>query len=234
MKPAGKQILCILAGGRSRRFGSSKLNLHLAGTPIAAWLLARLRRGLPVEGWLSVAPGVLPPGTGAFDRILVDRVPFAGPLAAMMQVLSQAPLGSLIVFAAADMPMISPVHVASMVRQLSMTRSLVGVMSRWVNGPRCGRCEPLPCVFRAGRGARLLRQAWQAGLRGPQQLSSRREVGCANLSWPRDEGDYLNINRREDLKKLSAISFQLSAREILQAGGLKLKAERCQLIAHSS
>jgi molybdopterin-guanine dinucleotide biosynthesis protein A len=190
-----KPYLCILAGGRSSRFGSSKLWLRVRGTPIVAWLGRRLG-DVCGRRWLSVAPGAeLPPGAGGFDRILADQVGYGGPLPAMARVLAAAPVRAAVVFAAADMPLVEPAHLRRMLRLLH-TKRCVGVMSRRVSGPDAGQVEPLPSVWLAGRGAAMMRRAMAAGVCGPQRLAGRRGVLCLALDG--QSNGWANINRPED------------------------------------
>ncbi len=209
-----RPILCILAGGRSRRFGTSKLLLRVQGVPILAWLADRLGAALGGPRWLNVSPshrGDLPPGAGAFDRVLTDPVAFAGPLRGMQHVLESAPASAWVLFAAADMPLVSPVHVRAMCRTLRRQPALAAVMSRWTTGrdatgeSLAGVVEPLPSLWRAGKGARLMRAALQAGMTGPSELASRRSVACQPLGWPRDRSEYTNINHPEDAAVLTSM-----------------------------
>lgn len=190
-----KPHLCILAGGRSSRFGSSKLWLRVRGVPIVSWLASRLS-GVSGPRWLSVAPGAeLPPGAGGFDRVIADDIGYGGPLPAMARVLGMAPPRAIVIFAAADMPLVEPGHIEKMLRLMRAKRS-IGVMSRRTTGDDAGQVEPLPSVWRAARGASLMRIALTAGVRGPQRLAARRGVMCAPIGGA--TRGFANINRPED------------------------------------
>ena len=200
-----KPILCILAGGRSSRFGSPKLWLRVEGKPIITWLSHRLGT-VCGQRWLSVAPGAeLPPGAGGFDRIIADPVCFAGPLQAMVNVLAHAPPQAVVIFAGGDMPLIEDVHVKNLVQVLRSNRNNVGIMSRWTRGDRAGFVEPLPCVWRARTGAKLIRTAMMRGLRGPSQLAKWQRVRCVAIDSPSGMQAFGNINRREDLSAMSNV-----------------------------
>jgi len=202
-------ILCVLAGGRSSRFGSSKLRLRVGGRPIITWLAERLGR-LGGERWLSVAPGAeLPPGAGGFDRIIVDRAGYRGPLPAMAQVLLAAPARTMVIFAAADMPLVDPAHLASMLRLLRR-HGAVAAMSRWCGGDHAGQVEPLPSIWRAGRGVKLIRRALLSGVRGPHQLADWRGVVCAPIGGVTGVRCFANINRKEDAARWPLIAAPFS------------------------
>ncbi len=149
-----RPILCILAGGRSSRFGSPKLWLRVRGEPMVT-RLCRQMAGVCSERWISVAPGMeLPPAAGGCDRIVADHVGFGGPLPAMVRVLSLLPRRKMVLFAAGDMPLIDANHVRKMMKHLAASRS-DGVMSQWTSGKQAGRIEPMPSLWRAGPALRF-------------------------------------------------------------------------------
>lgn len=200
-----KPILCILAGGRSSRFGSQKMWLRLEGKPIVSALAQRLA-AVCGQRWLSVAPGKeLPPGAGGFDRIIADHVGFGGPLPAMAKILAAAPRGAMVVIAAGDMPFVDPLHVRKMIEILRARRDLVGVMNRWTGGDDAGFVEPLPSVWRDEQGARLIQRAIQHGAKGPQQLANWRQVLCVAMAGESARRGFGNVNRREDAEAMGIV-----------------------------
>jgi molybdopterin-guanine dinucleotide biosynthesis protein A len=207
-------ILCVLAGGRSSRFGSSKLLIHIDGQPLLSWLAQRLRpvvQAAPSLGhaprsqlWLSLAPlQSTPPGANAYDRFIVDAAAGQGPLSGVLACLSAARPDDVVVFVTADAPAIEAQRVSSLVRALASQSHAIAMMGRWTAGPRCGRVEPFPCVFRAGLGLTLVRRAMLAGVTGPVRLS--RWSGVATV--PQGQADAhstVNINHRADLASAAA------------------------------
>lgn len=208
-------ILCVLAGGRSSRFGSSKLLIHIDGQPLLAWLEQRLRpvvQAAPSLGhasrsqlWLSLAPlQSPPPGATHFDRWIIDASAGHGPMSGVLACLSAARADDVMVFVTADAPAIEAQRVSSLVRALESQPHAIAVMGRWMAGPRCGRVEPFPCVFRAGCGLPLLRRAMLAGVTGPVRLSRWSGVATVPLGQS-DASSTVNINRREDLAIAAAV-----------------------------
>ncbi len=146
----GRSILCVLAGGRSRRFGGSKLAVRVDGRPLLTWVADRLAgwsRGAPGAGgaggasgseqrWLSVAAGGAgaggwPTGMGCYQRWIADRCAYPGPLAAIAGVLDEVEDDDVVAFVPADMPVLSRFDLARLTARL---RGHVGVMARWGTG----------------------------------------------------------------------------------------------------
>ena len=150
-----RTILGILAGGRSRRFGSSKLDITIAGQPILQWQLHRLRPAVRGGVWLNLSPGqALPAGAGGFDRIVRDRSAHRGPLGGIAAMLAAARPGDIVVVVPVDMPLLEPGHLLRLVARLKAAGpNASAVMWRWAGGEQRGRIEPLPAAWSAGAGA---------------------------------------------------------------------------------
>jgi len=195
-----RRILCVLAGGRSSRFGVSKLDVHINRRPILTWLLDRLGEWAD-EHWLSLAPGqAAPPGGAAFERVVTDQSPYAGPLAAMADAMRFTANDDHIAFVAADKPLLEAWYLAALERLIDpRCGSAMGV---WMWGERRGKYEPMPVVFHAGRARPMLQEKLAAGLRGPYQLVGATPIALHPLGTPNDPRMLLNLNTPEDLAAL--------------------------------
>jgi molybdopterin-guanine dinucleotide biosynthesis protein A len=192
-----KPILCILAGGRSSRFGSSKLDVHVDGQPLAVWQANRLGEfgSSPARRWLSATPGQrLPLGASGFERWIVDDLAYGGPLLAMAKIMAATKGEDVIAVVPADMAALTRFDLS---RLLSRLPKRGGVMARWDDGPRIGRVEPMPSVWRGGSA--LISRAMACGVRSVYALADLPGVVCVPLKHKVDAGSYMNINRRGDL-----------------------------------
>lgn len=197
-----KRIICILAGGRSKRFGSSKLAVRIADRPLISHLNHRLSGAFRSgnEWWLSLAPGQSPPpGSGCCQRWVYDPVSFGGPLPAMeatlnaAQQLPGAQPSDVVVFVAADMPAVTSDYLRTLLRELRLNRELAGVMG-WAGE----QVEPLPSVWRAGPGLKLVRRAMASGIRSPHRLLRYEKV--STVSVKSNSTLFLNVNRVSDME----------------------------------
>lgn len=204
----GRFVLCLLAGGRSGRFGSSKLRVTLDDEPIVSWQMRRLLDAGDAwaarECWISLAPGAdLPPGGEACSRRVDDAVAFDGPLSGMVEVLKKAGAKDVVAFVPADMPAMTSRHVGRLIASMDETHGTVGVMARWADGTHQGVVEPLPSVWRAGAAAALIEEAMREGVRGPSKLAGRKGVACIPLTQATDEQAWRSVNTREDLAAIA-------------------------------
>lgn len=203
-------ILCILAGGRSSRFGSSKLNVRLGGESILAWQLRRLALwhgdiggcATRHEAWLSAPPRWAPPGGAMYGRCLVDPFPYGGPLPAIVNLLRQAADDDLLAMVPADMPAMAPWHLAALARRLDQTPAATVAMARWNGAPRAGAVEPLPSIWRAAPGRALLEPTIARGQQSIQALATLPQVVCLPLTSDH-RPLYLNINHPGDVPILA-------------------------------
>ncbi len=219
-------ILGVLAGGSSRRFGRSKLDVRVDGMAILAWQLQQLSCVADGRCWLSLSGSQVhdpPEGSRGYQRWVADPVPGGGPLVGIWGLLRAAMRDDLVVVVAADMPVVSVDYLQRLVMRLREKGSkCAAVMGRWVgsDGQRGGDVEPLPSVWRGGpggAGTTLVAQALAVGLGGPVQLAGRSQVGSVAITT-NDAATFMNINRPADIP---AVARQLgkSVRTPGQRGG---------------
>ncbi len=211
--------LSVLAGGRSRRFGTPKSNLSVSGMPILAWLCRRLR---PCATHTVLSVGQLwpaPTGAGQFDRIVADHRMDAGPLAAMKSVIDSISIADtfvsndnderndhLVVFVTTDMPLVTACRVNQLARCLHAHERAVGVMNRWVGRgdaaqPGVPAIEPFPSVWRVRPARVLFARALAAGIAAPHRLAGRKDVWTHAVPST-DRWAFANINTPGDLQIL--------------------------------
>lgn len=203
---SGRTILCLLAGGRSRRFGGPKAHLRLAGEPVLSRHARRLAGVLPGRRalWLSLAPGQRPPpGAGGFERVVTDARRFAGPIEGMLATLNAARAEDRVVFLPVDMIAMGPGELTRLLLALSRSPQATGVVGRWVNGPWAGRVEPFPSAWRCGPALRLFNRGFAAGVRGPVRLAGWTGVMDMPLGGPGDALAWSGVNTREELRAVA-------------------------------
>lgn len=121
----GSLSVAVLAGGASRRMGTDKGLIEIAGRPMALWVLDAVLAGLedpPEEvmfvanagGYEDLAESV----TLAPARVLADLRPGLGPLAGIETALAAASSNYVFV-AACDLPLVDPGLVRELARHAS-------------------------------------------------------------------------------------------------------------------
>lgn len=199
-------ILCILAGGRSSRFGSSKLNVQLDGKPMVQWISERLAEWEPDEIWLSVAPQSDQPSTPGWEmisRVVHDDAAHQGPLSGIVAAVAQAKDDDVIAFVPVDMPAVTAGYLDVLTNCLMLGKDHAAAMAKWAVGDRIGEVEPLPSVWRAGPARALLAGAAAEGLGGPRQLAERPGVVKTMIHFEETAAEFVNFNRREELEAIA-------------------------------
>ena len=174
----------ILAGGRSRRYGSDKARIPMGGQP----LLLRIARELAA---IASAVSVVARSTDAYDdlglRTLADSVQDQGPLGGLLTALEDAGPTAWIFLAACDLMGI----------RISWARTLLEARREDVSAVvfRSDRYHPLFALYH-GRSAGEVRQSIHAGDLKMQHLFDR--VPSAVLPVPEDWDQLVNRNRPRD------------------------------------
>ena len=139
----------VLAGGRSARFGGSKLDATLDGETVLGRAVQRLR---PACHEIFVIGRAAPPTRETWDdavRFSPDAAPFEGPLAGLARGLDLA-TGAIVVVVGGDMPLLVPGLLRAMAERLAAAEDADAVAL--VEGEAT---RPLPLVLRRApaRGA---------------------------------------------------------------------------------
>ncbi|HEX6127999.1 MAG TPA: molybdenum cofactor guanylyltransferase [Candidatus Limnocylindria bacterium] len=186
----------VLAGGRSRRMGRDKASMVVGGVTLLQRAVATLQ-AVCDEVMVVVARDSAPAGLPPDVRIVVDRVPDAGPLGGLEAALAAA-IHELVVVVAVDMPDLSDAVLSA---QLAMAETHPDLEA--ITLPRQGfpGGEPLHAVYRRAtlpRVTALLASgerrmgATLAGLRVgklPAETLGRldpRDVSARNLNTPEE------------------------------------------------
>jgi len=184
----------VLAGGRSRRFGSDKRFAEVDGSRLLDIAVGKLAS--VVTGGLYVAGGTLSAGLeggrrpqAGVDAWLRDDPCAGGPLGGVIAALSRSRYGVLVL--ACDMPSVRTATLAAL--------ASVGARTRRAVAPRCVRgWEPLVAYY-PGWMLALLRSAVAGGVRAPHRILD----ACGALPLPAwREAEFVNINRPADFSKI--------------------------------
>jgi molybdopterin-guanine dinucleotide biosynthesis protein A len=138
----------VLAGGRSSRFGSPKLEATLDGRPLLDHVLelaGALSDDVVVAGSGSVPD---PPGSRATVRGVRDRAAFGGPLVGLASALAAVDRAVVVVLAG-DMPRLRLEILQPMLIVVGQDAQVEAVVLERDGAPR-----PLPLVLRAGPARR--------------------------------------------------------------------------------
>jgi molybdenum cofactor guanylyltransferase len=165
-----------LAGGRSSRFGSNKLQANVRGRPVLSWVWeAASAVAAPVALVVRDAPEFAPPGM----VLLYDTPGAEGPLGGIAAALSWSPSARLLVLAG-DLPLVTPTLLG---------RLLDFDPSAPVVAPQVGEhIQPLCAVYQASL-APLALSLLQRGARAAQRLfweAGGKTVPAESLGAPRE------------------------------------------------
>lgn len=196
----------VLAGGRSRRFGSDKLAAELDGAPLLSASVAAVAM---VADRVIVAGAATQASPVARDPAVewrLDDEPFGGPLAALSSVLdsaiaSQGPEVALVV--GGDMPRLVPAVLVAMVEVVLGDPEIEAVVLEASAAPRR---QVLPLALRvepAGRAARALLAAGDRSLRALIERLEARELPERAWRALDPQGDTLvDVDTGADLARL--------------------------------
>ena len=188
----------VLAGGRSRRYGSDKLEARVGDTRLLDRAVAALA-SVATEIVVVVAPGgerSLAPVTVPI-RIVADPMPYGGPLVGLLTGLTVV-AQPLVIVAGGDMPALNPEVLTLMIRRLAFEPGTAAVVLR-----SRGRLVPLPAAVRTGAATDVARRLVGDGERRLRSLFERLPTRILDeADWrPLDpEGETLrDVDRPDDL-----------------------------------
>ncbi len=208
----------VLAGGASRRYGSDKLAADLDGAPVLARTIEAVA---PLADGVLVAGPRLPEGLVGGDvpiALIADEAPFAGPLAALANVLPPVSFGSaeLGIVVGGDMPRLVPAVLVAMLDVLDQSPpvdAVVLVAPPASTSPSAGPATParrqvLPLAIRLEPAARAARAAVESGERSLRAFLDRLVVvelpAHRWLALDPDGATLTDVDTRADLDRLNA------------------------------
>jgi molybdopterin-guanine dinucleotide biosynthesis protein A len=151
----------VLCGGRSRRMGTDKAVVEVAGVP----MVARVADALAVAGCDPVLlVGGDPAHVGGLGwRLIADRYPGEGPAGGVVTALEAFTAGGRaerVIVAACDLPHLDAATVVAVGAALDGCDAAVAVTDRW----------QLSLTGWRGSAATAVRQAWRDGARSLREL----------------------------------------------------------------
>ena len=189
----------VLAGGRSSRFGSDKLEAYVDGERLLDRSVAALARVatevVVVSEPSSVRAAPIRPGVPV--HLVEDPEPFGGPLVGLLAGL-EAAAEPLVLVVGGDMPSLRADVLRLLIARLvhDPDRSVVTLAAR-------GRIVPLPMALRTGAATDVARRLIGDGERRLRGLAERLPAAVIDeAEWrPLDpDGDTLrDVDRPEDL-----------------------------------
>jgi molybdenum cofactor guanylyltransferase len=158
----------VLAGGRSRRFGSDKLAARIGGGTLLDRSIAALA-SVAIDLVLVVAPGdARVPGPASRPlRVVADPEAHGGPLVGLLTGL-EAVEQPLVIVVGGDMPTLRPDVLRLLVRTLGSQPTIGGVVLR-----SRGELAPLPAAVRTGAATDVTRRLVGDGERRLRSLFER-------------------------------------------------------------
>jgi molybdopterin-guanine dinucleotide biosynthesis protein A len=198
----------VLAGGRSVRFGSPKLEVDLDGASI---LEHAVRAAAAVASEVVVA-GVAPPTGWSIDRttirVVADEEPFGGPLVALAGAL-RSTSAELAIVVGGDMPALLPRVLEAMLRRLAMDPDLAAAtLEAAPDAPQ----QVLPLALRVDRARGAASDAVASGDRSLFRLVDRlRSISIPAHEWRRlDPGGntLVDVDVPADLERLRATKLR--------------------------
>ncbi|NJE42525.1 molybdenum cofactor guanylyltransferase MobA [Thermococcus sp. GR6] len=192
-------IGAVLAGGRGRRFGGNKLLFRIDGKPLVLYAVEALEATKEIDGIVLVASPENAERLKKFGyEVIVDEL-MVGPIGGIYTALS---LGDAFVVAG-DMPLIVSEFVDHIIHEFWKSGKAVCV-PRWSNG----YIEPLHAAY-SERFRKILEEQIKSGEYMIKKAIERVDTCYLPIEElpERWRESFFNVNRKEDLRKLTYTSF---------------------------
>lgn len=184
----------VLAGGRSRRFGSDKAAVDVGGRSLLTRTVGLLRPVID-DVFVSVRRDQTDDELRSAFPLIVDEQPDLGPAGGLLA--AQRRRGDVAwLVVACDMPGLAEATVLNLVQSRNAGRAATAYRS-----PVDGDVEPLCAIYEPATLARFARQAAAGQGLSPRGLLSECDVEFVELTEP---GALTNVNTPADLKRHDA------------------------------
>lgn len=202
----------VLAGGRSSRFGSPKLEATLGGRTLLDQSI-EVARQVTDEIIVAIAPGTTTKSGRSGVRIVADAEPFEGPLAGVASALTSVST-ALAIVVGGDMPRVSAAVLGAMLDALDdRDRPADAVVLGDGDTPR-----PLPLAIRVEPARAAAAALLDAGERSLRALVARLDARVLpEPEWRRLDpsgGSLVDIDRPADLERLAERASDRDVREV--------------------
>jgi molybdopterin-guanine dinucleotide biosynthesis protein A len=191
-EPQPPLIGLVLAGGRSRRFGSDKALARYDGESLLSHVVAAVGSVLP-DVRVAARPEQLQDATRRQFRLIADRYSDIGPAAGILAAHDAEPDAAWLVVAC-DMPRLDAATLAVLVAARDAAREATAYRASHDGLP-----EPLCAIYEPATLARFRRQVEQGG--NPSSRAWLASADTVLIELP-DAGALANVNTPEDLDRL--------------------------------
>jgi len=195
----------VLAGGQAARFGADKLAADLGGVSVLSRALttaATVAGHLVLAGPSGALDTAAPSAVGV--RVVDDRTPFSGPLAALAGALDAVATDRALVMAG-DMPLAEPAVLDRLVAALeeaAVEAAILGLPGAAPGGP----LQPLPLAIRVAPARLAITDALAAGGSSLRALLDRLALRVlAPADWlplDADARSLADVDTPDDLERL--------------------------------
>ncbi|TDJ44237.1 MAG: molybdenum cofactor guanylyltransferase [Gammaproteobacteria bacterium] len=182
----------VLAGGRSRRFGSDKAALQIEGRALLERTIGLLRPAVETA-YVSVRADQVDDALRSRFPMIADELPGLGPAGGILAAHGRHPQAAWLVLAC-DLPGLSEAAIRILVQSRDVRTAATAYRS-----PADGLIEPLCAIYEPATLARFQREAAAGEGLSPREFLSGVAV---HMLEPTEADALINVNTPADLLRL--------------------------------